>query len=400
MDILIVSQYLRDIESLNGNNSRFIYLAKMLGADKKNNIEIITSNFSHGKKRRFKKIDQSEFFKITAFEEPGYPKNVCLSRFYSHAILAKNIGKYLVGRKTPDCIYCAVPSLDVAKVIAEYCKCNRVRFIIDIQDLWPEAFKMVFNIPFISNLFFLPVERIANQIYEQADEIVAVSKTYCKRAMQVNKKADEAHTVFLGTKLEDFDNNAKKECPVKLDSERIKLAYCGTLGSSYDLTCVIDALDIMNQKCAETPLFVVMGDGPRKDEFRDYAHKKNVDTLFTGRLDYGDMCAALCKCDMVVNPITKGAAQSIINKHADYAASGLPVLNTQECQEYRDLVDEYNMGFNCVNNDAYDLAEKIMLLINDAELRSRMGKNARKCAEGRFDRKYTYEKIVEIINKG
>ena len=30
MDIVIVAQYLRDIECFDGNNSRFIYIAKML----------------------------------------------------------------------------------------------------------------------------------------------------------------------------------------------------------------------------------------------------------------------------------------------------------------------------------------------------------------------------------
>ena len=110
------------------------------------------------------------------------------------------------------------------------------------------------------------------------------------------------------------------------------------------------------------------------------------------------MCATLCRCDIVVNPISKGAAQSIINKHADYAASGLPVLNTQEGAEYRNLVDEFNMGFNCKNNDARDLAKKMETLVNDNEWRMNMGQNARRCAEERFDRGHTYEKIIEIIS--
>lgn len=70
------------------------------------------------------------------------------------------------------------------------------------------------------------------------------------------------------------------------------------------------------------------------------------------------MCGILKSCDIAVNPIMHGAAQSIINKHADYAASGIPVLNTQESKEYRKLVDEYKMGFNCDSNDANDLAKK------------------------------------------
>lgn len=397
MDIVIVSQFLRNIENLKENNSRFIYLANLLCEEPSNHVEIITSNFMHGEKRHFGEFDQPDEFKIIAIDEPGYPRNVCLLRFYSHFILAKNIKKYLQNRKKPDCIYCAMPSLDVAKVVADYCRKENIRFIVDIQDLWPEAFKMVFHVPVISDLIFKPMDWVANKIYAQADEIVAVSQTYCERAMKVNKKCEKAHTVFLGTKLSEFDNNAHKENDIEFDKNKLKLAYCGTLGSSYDLTCVIDALSILNSKGLETPQFIVMGDGPRKTEFEGYASQKKVDAIFTGRLDYSSMCSLLCKCDMVVNPITKGAAQSIINKHADYAACGLPVLNTQECDEYRNLVDEYNMGFNCENNDAEDLAEKMQVFINNKDMRVEKGENARKCALECFDRSNTYAEIVNII---
>ena len=83
------------------------------------------------------------------------------------------------------------------------------------------------------------------------------------------------------------------------------------------------------------------------------ALSNNINADFLGRLKYNEMCGILKKCDITVNPISHGAAQSIINKHADYATSGLPVINTQENQEYRDLVDKYQMGFNCRNNDIW-----------------------------------------------
>lgn len=141
--------------------------------------------------------------------------------------------------------------------------------------------------------------------------------------------------------------------------------------------------------------FIVMGDGPLKEEFENKAAGLNVN--FVGRLPYEQMCGVLTACDMVVNPIVGRSAATIINKHADYAASGLPVMNTQECEEYRNLVDEYKMGFNCNNNDPQDLAEKIILLMNDEQLRSRMGANARKCAEEKFDRRISYNEIIDTI---
>ena len=55
-------------------------------------------------------------------KEPGYTKNVSFKRFYSHYVMGRNLRKYLSNRKKPDVIYCAVPSLDVAKTAAKYAK--------------------------------------------------------------------------------------------------------------------------------------------------------------------------------------------------------------------------------------------------------------------------------------
>ena len=91
------------------------------------------------------------------------------------------------------------------------------------------------------------------------------------------------------------------------------------------------------------------------------------------------------------------AAQSIINKHADYAASGLPIVSTQESSEYKRLIEDYRMGFNCNNNDSHDLAEKLKVLVENPSLRLEMGLHARKCAEEKFDRESSYKLLIDVI---
>ena len=403
MDIVIISEFCEDFSK--SDNDRFFYLAKMLTGtvgDRVCNdtVEIITSSFRHTTKSQRREPASEWPFKITFIEEPGYPKNVCIKRFSSHRVWGKNVAEYLKKRsRKPDVIYCAVPSLTGPNLVAKYCEKENIRFVIDVQDLWPEAFQMVMNVPVISNIAFIPFRILADGIYKRADAICAVSDTYCQRALAVNKKVTEATTVFLGTELATFDQYAAENPILEKKEEEIWLAYCGTLGSSYDLTCVIDALSILDDSRVR---FIVMGDGPKSEEFKNYARQNRVRSEFVGRLQYNAMCSLLSACDITVNPIAHMAAQSIINKHADYAASGLPVVSTQESSEYRKLIDDYHMGFNCRNNDSSDLAEKLKTLIENPPLRLEMGSNARKCAEERFDRKTAY-KILEnqvLINRG
>ena len=133
------------------------------------------------------------------------------------------------------------------------------------------------------------------------------------------------------------------------------------------------------------------------DEYKEYAKKANINVDFTGPLPYEEMVGKLCSCDIAVNPIRKGSAGSIINKVGDYAAAGLPVVNTQESKEYRKLVEDYQIGFNVENGNAVELAEKLELLYKDESLRKRLGNNNRKLAEEKFDRARTYKEIKKLI---
>lgn len=386
MDIVIVASFCDDF-SLK-DNGRFLYLANMMSDD--HEVEIITSSFRHETKSHRRETVNQWSFKITFIEEPGYPKNVCLRRFYSHYIWGLNVAKYLKNRKKPDVVYCAVPTLTGPNLVAKYCERENVRFVIDVQDLWPEAFQMILNLPIISDIVFTPFKAIANGIYKRADAICAVSDTYCERAKKNNHKVLDTTTVFLGTDLSKFDRYASENPVLTKKAEEIWICYAGTLGTSYDIPIVFEAMEMVENPNLR---FIIMGEGPLKNEFVQLSRGLNV--TFTGRLPYDQMCGVLKNSDIVINPIVGTSAASIINKHADYAACGKPVINTQKSTEYRWLIEVFQMGFNC--DTPIEIKEAINELITDQEKRICWGNNARKCAEQMFDRKVSYKKIVDAI---
>ena len=343
MDILILAQYCGSFSP--ADNDRFFDLARLLA--KEHEVEIVTSSFRHEVKRQRNREELPEGgVKITAPFEPGYPRNVCLGRFKSDYIWGRNVLRYLKQRKKPDVVYCAVPSLAGPLKAAKFCERNGIRFIVDVQDLWPEAFRMALDIPGISGLLFAPFMRMADGIYRRADAVCGVSEEYCERALRVNRKGAKGTAVYLGTALEVFDRSAEAFAAEKRAGETW-LGYVGTLGTSYDLPVVFEALRKMEYPGLK---FIVMGDGPLADDFKKQA--EGLPAVFTGRIPYDQMCGILKQCDIVVNPIVGSSVATIINKHGDYAAAGKPVLNTQAGQEYRRLVEGYRMGFNCRNHDA------------------------------------------------
>ena len=68
-------------------------------------------------------------------------------------------------------------------------------------------------------------------------------------------------------------------------------------------------------------------------------------------------------------------------------AAGLPAIGYKSCPSVNELIiDGYN-GFLC-DDGIDDFAEKLKILMSDAELRKKMGENARKSME-----KFAPEKI-------
>jgi glycosyltransferase involved in cell wall biosynthesis len=390
--IVIITNFSDELDVM---TSRFYYLANLLS--EKYNVEVITSDFSHQRKAFKSPWTGNYKFKVVYVHETGYPTNVCLKRLYSHWVWGRNVAKYLKTMPKPDYIYCAVPSLTAALKAGHYSKKIGAQFIIDIQDLWPEAFGMVMGASLLKKVALYPLKVYADSIYKLADKVIGVSDTYRDRGLQVNKSA-KGLSVYLGNNGAVFDEAAAKFAEAHNDGE-LHLAYIGTLGHSYDIPCVIDAIAIVNARgtIKQHVKFVVMGDGPLKQQFESYAAEKGVDAEFTGSLPYSQMVGKMCSCDVVVNPIVKGAAQSITNKVGDFALSGLPVISTQECEEYRNLVETRRLGINCAVGNANEVADAIEKLALNPDMRKEMGAANRRFGEECFDRRNTYPRILSFI---
>ncbi len=380
-------------------SSRYRSLANILC--KEYDLEVVTSTFCHLQKKQRDvaslRLDALPY-KMTLQFEKGYKKNISLRRIASYRQFGKNVKKYLATRKKPDLIIVSVPSLTVADCVTKYANKNNIPVIVDIQDLWPEAFKMALSVPVVSDLLFYPMMKQANRIYARADRIMAVSDTYVARGLSHNRKDSEGLSIYIGS-----DSNLISEKTEGIEIEKGEddfwIGYVGALGHSYDIDGVIAALKQLKERGIENIKFIVMGEGPLRARFEQTAAESGVCVEFTGLLDYGTMMKTLMACDIAVNPIVGTSVSSIINKVADYAAANVPVINTQNSPEYRHLLDDYGAGINVENGNIEALADAIERLYRDPEARDAMRKRAKEMYAARFDREKSYPRIIPIMEQ-
>ena len=380
-------------------SSRYRSFANILC--EKYDLEVVTSTFCHLTK---KQRDEDSLlleklpYKMTLRHEKGYKKNIGIDRISSYRQFGRNVQKYLEKRKKPDLIIVSIPSLSVADRVTKYANKNKIPVIVDIQDLWPEAFKMALSIPIVSDILFYPMKKQADRIYARADKIMAVSDTYVDRGLRCNNKDTSGLSIYIGS---DSKLIAEKIKGIDIDKPKNEfwVGYVGALGHSYDIESVLKAIKKLEAQDIKNIKFIVMGDGVLKSHFEQIAKDVGVNVEFTGLLEYGKMMKTLSCCDIAVNPIIGKSVSSIINKVADYAAAGVPVINTQNSEEYRQLLEKYNDGINVENGNISALAQAIKKLYTDDLLRKTMSENSTKMYNELFDRQKSYPRLIEEIER-
>lgn len=395
-DVVLIANYWHFEEEK--SSSRYRSFADILC--KEFDMEVITSTFCHLKKAQRNEAElhlDTLPYRMKLCYEQGYSKNISIRRIRSYTKFGKNVLAYLRSRKKPDLIMVSVPSLAVADYASKYAKENCIPLIVDIQDLWPEAFKMALNIPVVSDILFSPMMRQANRIYSRADVLMAVSDTYVARGKRVNPTADTL-SIYIGTDSSLVEEKTKG-IDIPAEENKFVVGYVGALGHSYDIKGVIDAIRLLKDEGCGDIKFTIMGDGVCRADFEEYAQKSGIDYEFTGLLEYGRMMKTLMACDVAVNPIVGRSVSSIINKVSDYAAAGVPVINTQNSKEYRDLLVRYEAGINVESGNVRELADAILTYHDDAEYRAKCGAKEKKMYSELFDRVRIYPKLVQKMRE-
>ena len=379
--------------------TRYVYLATLLhehGYD----VDFITSGFQHWEKRQrdVEHFDAgTDAYSIRFIEEPFYPKNMCPQRIWAHHVVAKRVSKYFDEHHDYDLIYCQIPPNDVARVIGKAAHRFNIPFVVDVNDLWPEAFRVAFDVPVLSDVLFAPFYRQARAVYQMADAVVGTSDEYRERGLRDARAGIPSETVYVGNQLCEFDAGiAAHASQIDKPTGDIWVSYAGTLSACYDLETLVKAMALVQKTHPEAKL-QILGDGSERDNLKAAAQSCGAEVVFHGYLPYSKMAAWLSKSDITINSLVEKAAQSIVTKIGDYLAAGKPMVNTSCSKEFRAKVEADGFGVNVKPGDAEGMSSVLIDLIEDSSRRAQMGENARAIAEEQFDRPHSYLKTVRLI---
>ena len=380
---------------------RLYYFSELLSANGFD-VDLITSDFQHWEKSYRSEDRKSDArnaapFRVTFLHELAYTKNVEPKRILSYRLLAKNAAKYLSANEY-DLVYALVPDNHLAAVAGRYAKKRGIPFVVDVEDLWPEAMRMVFDVPVVSDLLFSYFSIEAKKAYSMADAVVGSSDEYRDEPLKYGINVPVKKTVYVGNDVSLFDRSVGENASgIKKPEGEFWVTYAGTIGTSYDLFTFAEAAGILAAKGYDKIKYMILGDGPQREDLEAAAKKCGADVRFPGFLPFADMAVYLSQSDITLNSLVEKAPQSIVSKIGDYLAAGKPMINTGLNKEFCAKVEADGFGVNVRPGDAQALSEAILSLYESPETCNEMGRKARVIAETQFDRPKTYLGIIEMI---
>jgi glycosyltransferase involved in cell wall biosynthesis len=284
---------------------------------------------------------------------------------------------------------------DLIFLVALWFKIFGVKYVFDHHDINPELYYAKFSRKgFFYNMMIL-CERLT---FATADYCIATNESYKEIAMRRGKKPEQRiQVVRSGPKLDRLkllppDNQYLK-------GRKYLVGYVGVIGEQEGIDLLLDSVKQIVSRRNDIQ-FAIVGGGSDLEKMKQLSVKSGLSEFvdFYGRVPDDLLVAILNTADLCVNPDkpTEMNNLSTMNKIMEYMALRKPVVQ-YDLKEGRFSARDASLYAKC--GDTGDFADKIIQLIDDPELRIKMGNYAYNRVLEELSWEYEKEKLIGFYER-
>ena len=324
---------------------------------------LITARFNR-KFPRFEKIDAVEVYRVGI----GHPFLDKLFSPFLGALLARRLMK----RHHITCFWSIMVSFtSLAPFILKVFSLHRqVPILLTIQEGDSDKHIQYGRLGLISFWW-----RIA---LRYADHVQVISSYLADMARKYGYKK-EISIIPNGVDLEKFKvESSKLNGSQKTDKIVVTVSR---LVEKNGVDTLLRAIEIVKKKIPSVRC-IVIGDGPLRKKLEDLSKDLKIqdNLIFAGTVSFEDIPKHLGGADLFVRA---SRSEGLGTAFLEAMAVGLPVIGTP-VGGIPDFLRDGETGLFCKVDDPEDLAEKIVLLLENKELAVRLSKNGRKLIEKQY----------------
>jgi len=301
-----------------------------------------------------------------------------------------------------DAVIASSPQLLVGLAGWWISRLNRVPFIFEVRDLWPESLVAV-GVGNANSPLHHFLGKIAGFLYRRADHIVVVTPAFREflisrwrvPAKRISVVANGVETGTFCPRFPDF--NLRKS----LGGEgKFIVSFIGTLGLAHGLDTLLAAAERL-QTIEPGILFLLVGDGADRERITGIARASGIANIrFVPQQlrekvpDYiavSDACLVLLKKSEVFETV-------IPTKMLEFMSCARPIILGVAGQA-REIIERSRAGICIEPENLQELCEAIVKLRNEDWLRESMGRNGREYIIRNLSRERTADEYLEVLSE-
>jgi glycosyltransferase involved in cell wall biosynthesis len=249
--------------------------------------------------------------------------------------------------------------------------------------------KNLLKIPYVvygrgGDVYPFKAEKIlVKAILNEADSIIALTKSMKKEMQKISAK--EISVIPNGIDIDRFNDSSPKFS----ESLDTKIIFVGNLRPEKGVSYLIEAIGHITKKYINSRLLIV-GEGPQKENLEKLVNKLNINNrvIFSGKVTTDEVPVYLKNSDIFVLPSLQEGFPNVL---LEAMASGLPVVAT-DVNGINEIIEDIKNGFLVQSKNSEEIAKKILLLINNNDLRKNICDENRKKAA-----KYSWQRTVQML---
>ncbi len=302
--------------------------------------------------------------------------------------ILRSTGKMLAFllRRRPSAVICGGYHSLAAWVVFFWCKLFRRRFVLWVESTARDARAQ--------GVFRSCRGRMKRLIVSGADAVAASGAASAEYMKTMGAREERIYRALFAGDPGAFRSEAAKVCaPLEKRGRGFPdqlILYSGRLVRAKGVFVLLEAFRQVAQELPDVGLLVV-GHGPEGNAMEKMCQNANLARVFfEGPQEYQRMPYYYALADVLALPTFSDPWGFVVN---EAFACGVPAIVSRVAGVCVDLIVDGETGFGIEPGDARGLAEKLLLVLRDPSMRSRMGANcwrliesysAEACARGLF----------------
>jgi glycosyltransferase involved in cell wall biosynthesis len=305
-----------------------------------------------------------------------------LLNIFSFVLKIRRNSKWLAKELLPDVVIASSTyPLDILAA-EKLARTTQAKLIFEVHDLWPlspmELGGMSKYHPFI-----MLMQYAENRAYHRADKVVSMLPAAKAHMVEHGMREDKFEYIPNGVNVEEWSYEEDESLDWVKTIRGLKktgvqlVGYAGSHGLANALNILIDSANLLKE---EKIVFVLVGQGPEKEQLRAQAQSLGLSKIFffspipkrliPQLLSYMDILYIGAKRQ----PLYRFGICP--NKIMDYMMAGRPIV--QAIESANNMVEDANCGIAVRAEDPNELSKAIYTLsqLSHAE-KERLGKNAK-----------------------